>query len=70
MARRRVLDPTPDPTAPGAGTRPTALDRPPEEASEDTSFARGLKVVFRDQIRGIEAFFEEKQEQGDVAKGQ
>jgi len=32
--------------------RVTALDRPPEEASEDTSFARGLKVLLTVADRG------------------
>ena len=32
--------------------RATALDRPPEEASEDTSFARGLRVLLTIADRG------------------
>ena len=32
--------------------RATALDRPPEEASEDTSFARGLRVLLTISDRG------------------
>ena len=32
--------------------RPTARDRPPEEASEDTSFARGLRVLLTIADRG------------------
>src|SRR3954451_768845 len=32
--------------------RSTALDRPPEEAAEDTSFARGLRVLLTVADRG------------------
>ena len=35
-----------------ASDRATALDRPPEEASEDTSFARGLRVLLTIADRG------------------
>ena len=34
------------------GDRPTARDRPPEEAAEDTSFARGLRVLLTIADRG------------------
>src|SRR4029078_8429671 len=38
--------------------RPTARDRPPEEAAEDTSFARGLRlpltIAGRGELRGDE----------------
>jgi DNA-binding IclR family transcriptional regulator len=37
---------------PGEADRPTARDRPPEEASEDTSFARGLRVLLAIADRG------------------
>lgn len=53
MARVRPVDPPADAVAPLPGTeRVTALDRPPEEAAEDTSFARGLKVLLAVADRG------------------
>ena len=38
--------------APRSPARTTARDRPPEEASEDTSFARGLRVLLTIADRG------------------
>ena len=35
-----------------SGDRSTARDRPPEEAAEDTSFARGLRVLLTIADRG------------------
>lgn len=52
MARQRPATRAPDPSPDGPAGRPTALDRPPEEASEDTSFARGLKVLLTVADRG------------------
>jgi DNA-binding IclR family transcriptional regulator len=37
---------------PGRGSVATARDRPPEEAAEDTSFARGLRVLLTIADRG------------------
>jgi DNA-binding IclR family transcriptional regulator len=36
----------------GPGSRGTARDRPPEEAAEDTSFARGLRLLLTVSDRG------------------
>jgi DNA-binding IclR family transcriptional regulator len=47
--RSSALDPGAE--APSA-TRQTALDRPPEEAAEDTSFARGLRLLLAVADRG------------------
>lgn len=55
MARSRDPHPTPAeaPARPPRGSaRRTALDAPPEEAAEDTSFARGLKVLLTVADRG------------------
>ena len=40
------------PDRPGMPDRATARDRPPEEAAEDTSFARGLRVLLTIADRG------------------
>ena len=51
---RRVVEARGTLTARTAGGSPltTALDRPPEEAAEDTSFARGLRVFLTVADRG------------------
>ena len=46
------LGPHADRPADRAADRATALDRPPEEAAEDTSFARGLRVLLTIADRG------------------
>ena len=51
MARARPASPRPADEA-SPEPRSTALDRPPEEAAEDTSFARGLRLLLAVADRG------------------